>query len=154
MNIRPDDLTDPAVHALLEEHMASMRALSPPESVHALDLARLRHPSITFWIAWDGATLLGCGALRELDPLHGEIKSMRTPSALRRRGAGKAILNHIIAVAHQRGYQRLSLETGPQEGFAQAHALYLGAGFIDTGPFGDYQPDPFSRFLTLPLPQA
>ena len=151
MQIRQDDLTHPAIHALLEEHLASMRALSPPESVHALDLDKLRQPSITFWSAWEGDTLVGCGAMRELDPLHGEIKSMRTPSALRRRGAGKAMLNHIIGVARQRGYQRLSLETGPQQGFAEAHALYLAAGFVDTGPFGDYRPDAFSRFLTLSL---
>jgi len=151
MEIRLDDLTHPAIHALLEEHLASMRALSPAESVHALDLARLRDPSISFWTAWEGDTLLGCGAVRELDPLHGEIKSMRTPAALRRRGAGKAILQHIIAVARARGYQRLSLETGPQQGFSEAHALYLGAGFVDTGPFGDYKPDAFSRFLTLKL---
>jgi putative acetyltransferase len=151
MDIRLDDLTHPAIHALLEEHMAGMRALSPPECVFALDLDKLRDPSISFWSAWDGATLTGCGALRELDPLHGEIKSMRTPNALRRRGAGKAILHHIMQVARTRGYQRLSLETGAPAGFAAAHALYLGAGFVETGPFGDYQADPFSRFYTLAL---
>jgi len=151
MHIRRDDLTHPAVQALLEEHLAGMRALSPPECVFALDLDKLRHPSISFWCAWDGETLTGCGALRELDPEHGEIKSMRTPDALRRRGAGKAILQHIIAVARQRGYRRLSLETGAPAGFAAAHALYRDAGFVETGPFGDYQPDPFSRFYTLAL---
>ena len=151
MDIRIDDLTDPAVHALLEEHMAGMRALSPPESVFALDLDALRDPSITFWSAWEGQQLVGIGALRELDAGHAEIKSMRTPNALRRRGAGRAMLNHIIAVARERGYQRLSLETGPQEGFAAAHNLYLDAGFVDTGPFGDYPENPFSRFLTLDL---
>lgn len=151
MDIRLDNLTHPAVHALLEEHMAGMRALSPPECVFALDLDKLRHPSISFWSAWEGDTLTGCGALRELDPAHGEIKSMRTPDALRRRGAGKAILQHIIAEARQRGYRRLSLETGAPGGFAAAHALYAGAGFVETGPFGDYQPDPFSRFYTLAL---
>lgn len=151
MDIRIDDLTHPAIHALLEEHLASMRAQSPAESVHALDLSKLRDPSITFWTAWDDDTLVGCGAVRELDATHGEIKSMRTPAALRRRGAGKAILQHIIDVARQRGYRRLSLETGSQDSFAAAHALYLGAGFVDTGPFGDYRPDRHSRFLTLEL---
>lgn len=151
MAIRLDDLTHPAVHALLEQHMADMRALSPPECVFALDLDKLRHPSITFWSAWDGATLSGCGALRELDPRHGDIKSMRTPNALRRRGAGKAILQHIILIARTRGYQRLSLETGAPAGFAAAHALYLGAGFVETAPFGHYQANPFSRFYTLEL---
>lgn len=151
MDIRIDELTHPAIHALLEEHLASMRAQSPAESVHALDLSKLRDPAITFWTAWDDDTLVGCGAVRELDATHGEIKSMRTPAALRRRGAGKAILQHIIDVARQRGYQRLSLETGSQDSFAAAHALYLGAGFVDTGPFGDYRPDRHSRFLTLEL---
>lgn len=151
MDIRIDDLTHPVIHALLEEHLASMRAQSPAESVHALDLSKLRDPAITFWTAWDDDTLVGCGAVRELDATHGEIKSMRTPAALRRRGAGKAILQHIIDVARQRGYRRLSLETGSQDSFAAAHALYLGAGFVDTGPFGDYRPDRHSRFLTLEL---
>lgn len=151
MEIRQDDLTSPAVHALLEEHMEGMRALSPPESVFALDLDALRDPSITFWSAWEGPQLVGVGALRELDAGHAEIKSMRTPNALRRRGAGRAMLEHIIAVARERGYQRLSLETGPQEGFSAAHNLYLAAGFVDTGPFGDYPANPFSRFLTLDL---
>jgi putative acetyltransferase len=151
MDIRLDDLTHPAIHALLEEHLASMRALSPPECVFALDLDKLRQPGISFWTAWEGDTLVGCGAVRELDATHGEIKSMRTPAALRRRGAGKAILQHIVAVARERGYRRLSLETGAPEGFAAAHALYRDAGFVETGPFGDYKPDPFSRFMTLQL---
>lgn len=151
MDIRPDDLTHPAIHALLDEHLASMRAQSPPGSVHALDLTALRHPSISFWSAWEGDAPIGCGALREIDPGQGEIKSMRTPAALRRRGAGKALLQHILAEARRRGYTRVSLETGVQDSFAAAHALYLGAGFVDCGPFGGYQPDPHSRFLTLPL---
>ena len=151
MDIRLDDLRHPAVHALLEEHMAGMRALSPPECVFALDLAKLRDPAISFWTAWEGPGLIGCGAVRELDPTHGEIKSMRTPNALRRRGAGKAILQHIIAAARRRGYQRLSLETGTHPGFDAAHTLYLEAGFVDCGPFGDYQRDPHSRFFTLHL---
>lgn len=148
MHIRPDDLTHPAIHALLEEHLESMRAQSPPESVHALDLDRLRDPSITFWSAWEGDTLLGCGAVRELDPTHGEIKSMRTPNAQRRRGAGRAILAHIISEAARRGYTRLSLETGAQAGFVPAHTLYEQAGFVRCGPFGDYREDPNSVFMT------
>jgi putative acetyltransferase len=151
MDIRLDDLTHPAIHALLEEHLASMRAQSPRDSVHALDLDRLRHPSISFWTAWDGDVLIGCGALRELDAGHGEFKSMRTPAALRRRGAGKALLQHIVAEGRRRGYAHLSLETGVQESFAPAHALYMGAGFVDCGPFGDYKADVNSRFLTLAL---
>src|SRR2546423_1865546 len=101
-----------------------MYEISPPESVHALDLTKLRSPDITFWTIWDNSLLLGCGALKELTPMHGEVKSMRTPKALRRRGAGRAILAQIIAEARRRGYRRLSLETGSQEAFAVAQKLY------------------------------
>jgi putative acetyltransferase len=151
MKIHLDDLTHPAVHALLEEHLRSMYALSPPESVHALDLDRLRAPGITFWSAWDGDRLLGCGALRELDTRHGEIKSMRTPQAARRRGAGRAILAHIVGIARARGYERLSLETGSTDAFEPARRLYESAGFTRCGPFGDYGEDPHSTFMTLRL---
>src|ERR1700722_18837801 len=120
MRIELDDLSRPEIHALLNEHLRNMYELSPPESVHALDLDRLRSPEITFWTAWEGAQLIGCGALKELDALQGEIKSMRTPEALRRRGAGRAILKHIIAVARTRRYQRLSLETGSMAAFTAA----------------------------------
>lgn len=148
MQIRPDNLSDPAIHALLEEHLRDMHAQSPCESVHALDLDGLRHPSITFWSAWDDTLLLGCAALRELDAGHGEIKSMRTPTAQRRRGAGRALLDHIIAEARARGYRRLSLETGAQAGFLPAQRLYEQAGFVRCGPFGSYGDDPNSVFMT------
>jgi putative acetyltransferase len=151
MEIRVDDLTHPAVHALLQEHLDDMHALSPRESVHALDLDRLRDPSITFWTAWDADTLLGCGALKALDATHGEIKSMRTPRALRRRGAGRAILEHILAEARARGYARVSLETGSLDAFVPAHRLYEAAGFTRCGPFGEYKPDRHSVFMTLAL---
>ena len=151
MRIELDDLSRPEIHALLSEHLRNMYEVSPPESVHALDLDRLRSPEITFWTAWDGTLLIGCGALKELDSLHGEIKSMRTPQALRRRGAGRAILNHIIAVARTRGYQRLSLETGSMEAFRPAQKLYESAGFSFCGPFGVYREDPNSAFMTLRL---
>ena len=151
MRIQTDDLTGPAIHALLEEHLANMHELSPPESVHALDLSRLRSPDITFWTAWDADVLLGCGALRELAPAHGEVKSMRTPRALRRRGAGRAMLRHIVDEARARGYRRLSLETGSQDGFEPARTLYRSFGFVPCGPFGDYREDPNSFFMTLEL---
>jgi putative acetyltransferase len=143
-----DDLSRPAIHALLNEHLQSMYALSPPESVHALDLDKLRQPDITFWSAWEGALLLGCGALKELDAGHGEVKSMRTPAAQRRQGAGRALLAHIIDVAQSRGYQRLSLETGAMEAFKPAQKLYESFGFVYCGPFGDYRDDPHSVFMT------
>lgn len=151
MNLEVDDLSRPAIHALLNEHLQSMYALSPPESVHALDLEKLRKPEITFWSAWEGPLLLGCGALKELDQRHGEVKSMRTPSALRRRGAGRAILAHIVAAAKSRSYERLSLETGTMAAFKPAHRLYESFGFTYCGPFGDYVDDPNSVFMTLRL---
>lgn len=152
MQIRIDDLASNEVHALLNEHLQNMHELSPPESVHALDLDKLRCPEVTFWTAWDGPTLMGCGALKELDSTHGEIKSMRTPSALRRRGAGRLILGHIIAVAKSRGYQRLSLETGSSDAFKPAQQLYEQSGFYRCGPFGDYVEDPYSVFMTITWP--
>lgn len=151
MRIEIDDLSRPEIHALLSEHQRDMHALSPPESVHALDLERLRKPEITFWSAWDGSALLGCGALKQLDPEHGEIKSMRTPSASRRRGAGRAILAHILQEARARGYSRLSLETGAMEAFLPAQRLYESVGFTYCGPFGEYSEDPNSVFMTLRL---
>lgn len=154
MQIRVDDLRGPEIIALLEEHLANMYELSPPESVHALDLAKLRVPEITFWTVWDDGALVGCGALKELDPAHGEIKSMRTPKALRRRGAGRAMLTHIVDTARARGYRRLSLETGSQPGFEPARSLYRSFGFTDTGPFADYVEDPHSVFMTLVLDPA
>jgi putative acetyltransferase len=151
MKIEIDDLRRPEIHALLDEHLRSMRTLSPPESVHALDLDRLRAPGITFWSAWDGSLLLGCGALKELDSSHGEVKSMRTPEAARRRGAGRALLAHIVGEARARGYRRLSLETGSSVAFLPARQLYASAGFTACGPFGDYVEDPNSAFMALCL---
>lgn len=151
MQIEIDDLTRPEIHALLDEHLQSMYASSPRESVHALDLEQLRAPGITFWSAWEGRLLLGCGALKELAPKHGEVKSMRTPAALRRQGAGRALLSHIIGVARSRCYERLSLETGSMEAFSPARILYECAGFAYCGPFGDYKEDPHSVFMTMNL---
>lgn len=151
MHIERDDLTRPQVHALLREHLANMHAWSPAESVHALDLDRLRTPEITFWTAWDQGDLVACGALKELTPVHGEIKSMRTPDALRRRGSGRAMLVHIIGQARERRYQRLSLETGSQDEFIPARTLYRSFGFTECGPFADYRLDPYSVFMTLAL---
>lgn len=146
-----DDLRGPEVRALLEQHLRHMHELSPPESVHALDLERLRHPSITFWTVWSGTDLLGCGALKELDPAHGEIKSMRTADAHRRKGVGRAMLQHIVAEARARSYARLSLETGSQPQFLAARQLYESLGFTYCSPFADYVDDPNSVFMTQVL---
>jgi putative acetyltransferase len=151
MRIETDDLSRPQVHALLEEHLANMYELSPPEQVFALDLNRLRADDITFWIVWEEELLLGCGALKELTPSHGEIKSMRTPAAARGRGAGRTILSHIVTVAQQRGYSKLSLETGTHPAFEPAHNLYRSKGFVVSGPFGSYLPNEHSVFMELCL---
>jgi putative acetyltransferase len=151
MLIEVDDLSRPAVHALLNEHLQSMHELSPPESVHALDLEKLRQPGITFWTAWEGQVLLGCGALKQLDAKHAEVKSMRTPHAHRRKGVGQAMLAHIIHVARSRSYQRLSLETGSMDAFKPAQRLYESFGFSYCGPFNGYRQDPNSVFMTLRL---
>lgn len=149
--IREDDLIGPEIAALLREHLDDVARHSPPESIHALDLAGLRGPDITFWSAWDGRELVGCGALRELDAGHAEVKSMRTASAHRRRGVAAAVLEHLLHVARERGYRRLSLETGSMAAFAPAHALYARFGFERCGPFADYVDDPNSIFMTRSL---
>jgi len=151
MRIEVDDLSRPEVHALLREHLTSMYELSPPESVHALDINGLRSPDITFWTVWEGSVLLACGALKELGPTHGEVKSMRTPLQQRRKGAGRAILTHIVGEARARGYRRLSLETGSMDAFKPAQQLYESFGFVYCGPFGSYRPDPNSVFMSLEL---
>jgi putative acetyltransferase len=149
--IRPDDLSGPEVAALLREHLDGVAGHSPPESIHALDLDGLRAPDVTFWSVWDGAALVGCGALKELDPDHGELKSMRTASAHLRKGVAATLLRHMLDVARQRAYRRLSLETGSQAAFAPARALYARFGFEPTGPFADYVDDPNSVFMTRAL---
>ena len=154
MHIEVDDLSRPEVHALLSEHLANMHELSPPENVFALDLPRLRVPEITFWTVWDDGLLLGCGALKELSPQQGEIKSMRTPRLHRRRGAGRAVLNQIIGEARRRGYRTLHLETGSHPAFETAQKLYADVGFVRCGPFGEYKEDPNSVFMSLQLGQG
>jgi putative acetyltransferase len=151
MRIIEDDLSSARVAALLGEHLEGMTRHSPPDSVHALDLARLRAQDIAFWTVWDGAKLLGRGALKELDARHGEIKSMRTANAYVGQGVGTAILSHIIEESVRRSYFRLSLETGSGPAFEPALSLYKVFGFNYCGPFGDYRTDPFSQFMTLEL---
>lgn len=151
MEIKVDDLSGPEIRELLEEHLANMRKISPPESIHALPLERLREPEITFWTAWENGELLGCGALKELDAQHGEIKSMRTSSRHLRKGVAKSLLDYIIGEAARRGYRRLSLETGSMEAFDPARQLYCRAGFTFCEPFADYIEDPNSVFMTKEL---
>ena len=151
MRIIEDDLSRAEVVALLREHLDDMVRHSPPGSVHALDAGALRAPDVTFWTAWDGAQLLGCGALKQLHRGHGEIKSMRTARAHLGQGVATALLSHLIDESVRRLYARLSLETGSGPAFDAALALYEKFGFEYCGPFAGYREDPFSRFMTLDL---
>ncbi len=151
MDIRVDDLSSPEITRLLQEHLRSVALHSPPESVHALDVEALRKPEITVWSAWQGSELLGCGALKELDPQHGEVKSMRTASVHLRKGVAARLMRHILEEAQKRCYRRLSLETGSMEAFAPARSLYARFGFEPCGPFADYVEDPYSVFMTREL---
>lgn len=148
MRIETGDLDDPRIIALLGKHLETMRAASPPESVHALDLSGLKKPEISFWAIWGGETLFGVGALKTLDAAHGEIKSMHTAGAARKRGIGQTMLDHIIATARVRGMTRLSLETGSMDAFLPARSLYARNGFAICAPFGDYWDDPASICMT------
>jgi putative acetyltransferase len=151
MNIKTDDLSGSEIYELLQEHLQSMRRHSPPESIHALDIEALRKPEITFWSVWDGGELLGCGALKEIDFQHAEIKSMRTSSLHLRKGVAKNLLDYIIKEAKRRGYSQLSLETGSMEAFEPARKLYANFGFRYCEPFADYVEDPYSVFMTREL---
>jgi putative acetyltransferase len=151
MEIKIDDLSGGEIAELLEEHLQDMARHSPPESIHALDLEKLRKQDITFWCAWEGAELAGCCALKELDMHHGEVKSMRTASSHLRKGVAKQLLQHITEEAVRRGYTRLSLETGSMPAFQPARSLYAHSGFQYCEPFSDYIADTNSVFMTKKL---
>ena len=151
MEITVDDPLRDDVLVLLDEHLADMRATSPPESVHALDPHALVGPGLTFWTLRDDGALLGCAALKEIDPGHAEIKSMRTTAAARRRGVASRLLDHVLEAARERGYLRISLETGTQDFFAPARSLYASRGFVECGPFAQYVVDPNSAFFSRTL---
>jgi putative acetyltransferase len=151
LRIVPGDLTDPRIVDLLETHVTTALAQSPRESCHAFDVSGLQRPEVSFWAAWQGDALLGVGALMDLGAGHGEVKSMHTAKSARGRGVGGAMVRHIVATARERGYRRLSLETGSMDYFAPARALYAQHGFTLCGPFEGYRPDPNSVFLTLAL---
>ncbi len=150
-SIREDDLTNDRVVELVLDHKKAMLAISPKESVHALDLEELRSSDISFWTIWDGDALMGCGDLKALNELEGEIKSMRTHVSYLRQGIAGKMLDHIIRNAKARGYKRLYLETGSRDEFIPAHKLYEKYGFSNCGPFADYVEDDHSRFMYLEL---
>lgn len=149
--VRQDDLSTDAVKELVSEHLAGMHASSPPGYSHALGAGALRQPSVTFWTAWLGDALCGCGALQELDASTGEIKSMRTRPDFLRRGVGQAILDTVEHTARQRGYTHLYLETGTGPAFEAAHAFYQRNGYTWTGPFGAYTATAFNVFMVKRL---
>lgn len=151
LRIVVDDLSGPEIAAFLEDHIAEMKAVTPPGSKHALDLDGLRRPEITFWSVYDGETLAGCGALKQLDAEHGEIKSMRVAPSHRSRGVASTLLRHILDEARLRGISRVSLETGSFAFFEPARRLYASHGFAECGPFASYREDPNSVFMTRVL---
>ncbi|WP_133501716.1 GNAT family N-acetyltransferase [Cognatilysobacter terrigena] len=154
MDVRTGQLDHPAVIALLGAHLAALAKLSPAESMHALDIDRLKSPDVTFWTAWDDDSVAGCAALKHLDTHHGELKSMRTAATHLRRGVASKLLDVVIDEARRRGYTRLSLETGTAAEFTPAHTLYRRAGFVACTPFADYVDDPNSTFMRLNLAPA
>jgi putative acetyltransferase len=151
MRIIHGDFNDRRVLDLLQIHLTSARAETAPGSAHALDISGLQSPDISFWTIWDNQTLWGFGGLKRLSANHGEIKSMHIAEAMRRRGAGSAMLRHIIAAARAKGMSRLSLETGSWEYFGPARELYRSHGFVECPPFADYVLDPNSVFMSLDL---
>jgi len=151
IEIRVDDLAGEAIRALIAFHLDGMHDTSPPESVHALDIDGLRHPSITFWSAWIGGELAGIAALKSIDAERGELKSMRVDDRFRGSGVGRALLRHLIAEARRRGMTSLWLETGSPDDFVPAQRLYESEGFTRCGPFEGYTDDPFSVFMTRAL---
>ncbi|HRX36214.1 MAG TPA: GNAT family N-acetyltransferase [Aestuariivirga sp.] len=148
MDIRLGNLDDARIVSLLRYHFDKCHEVTPPGSAHVFDISRLKATDVDFFAAWDGDTLLGIGAVKYLDSTHGEVKSMHTSEAARRRGIGSTILKHIVEAARAKGIRRLSLETGSFGYFEPARTLYRSHGFTDCEPFGDYKPDPNSSFLT------
>ena len=148
LHIKIDDLKGEEIKSLLKEHLKDMHLHSPEESCHALDLNALKAPNITFWTAWVEGDLAGCGALKELNKYHGEIKSMRTSRSCLRQGVAEKLLSHILTEAKIRSYSQMSLETGSMDVFIPALTLYNRFGFNDCAPFDNYKEDPNSIFMT------
>lgn len=151
LDFRVDDLSGPATQELVKRHLAGMHENSPPESVHAFDIDKLRQPGVVFWSGWVDGEIAVMGALKKLDAENGEIKSMRVADAYLGKGAGRAMLDHILSEARRANLRWLWLETGSTPAFDAALKLYERAGFRFCGPFGSYKDDPFSRFMTLAL---
>ncbi|MFE1767149.1 GNAT family N-acetyltransferase [Streptomyces angustmyceticus] len=151
MKIVVDDLSGPRIAEFLDEHVREMRSITPLESKHALDLDALRGPEVTFWSVMDDDTVVGCGAVKRLDTVHAELKSMRAAPARKRSGIASLLLHHILTETRRMGFTRLSLETGADEFFLPARKLYEKFGFAYCAPFATYRPDPNSAFMTRKL---
>ncbi len=151
MKIMLDDLKGVEIKEFLKDHLLEVSRYLPPESIHVIDIASLQKPNITFWSIWDEANIVGCGALKELDPKHAEIKSMRIASTHRKKGVASRLLKHIINEARKRNYAQISVETGSMDAFFPARRLYMKHGFQDSEPFGEYIEDPNSIFMTMYL---
>ncbi len=147
LTFRVDDLSGKEARALVARHLAGMHQHSPPESIHAFDVEKLRQPGVTFWTAWVEGEIACCGALKQLDAERGELKSMRVADAFLGRGYGRAMLEHLVAQARAAGMRSLWLETGSAPAFTPALRLYESAGFVRCGPFDGYVEDPFSIFM-------
>lgn len=146
-----DDPTASDVRALVERHLQFARATTPPEHVFALDLDGLKDPAVTFFTYRVNGDVIGMAALKRLDDSHAELKSMHTAAEARGQGVGRALVDHIVAVARERGYRRVSLETGAGPAFEAARSLYASASFTPCEAFGDYRPTPLSAYMTLSL---
>ncbi len=151
IRIKPANLDSTEFTALIDTHAELMLSLSPPGSCHFLPMDGLRTPDVSVWEMRDGDVLVGCGALKEISATHGELKSMHTLAIRRGAGLGRKMLDHILAEARQRGYHRISLETGSMDGFKPSRTLYQSNGFEICPPFEDYVEDPNSVFMTLEL---
>ena len=151
MEIKIDDLSDPRIEVFLNEHLEDMKAVSPPESKHALDIDGLRMPDVTFWSVWEESQLVGCGALKELSSAQAEIKSMRVAEKYRGKGIASTLLSHMLSAATEKGYRNVSLETGSMAYFEPARQLYQKHGFEYCEPFADYEVDIYSLFMSKAL---
>jgi putative acetyltransferase len=150
-SINQDDPRNEDVVSLLQRHLDFARSVTPPEDVHALDLDGLSGPDITFVSLRDGERLLGIGAIKQLDPIHVELKSIHTAQEARGKGVGRAIVEHLIGLARERGAGRVSLETGSMDEFAPSRSLYSRVGFVECGPFAEYVPSRNSTYMTMEL---
>ncbi len=151
MELREGGLDDRRVIDLITYHQTEARAATPQDNAHAMGADGLRHPDISFWGVWEGDDLLGIGAIRQLSPDHGELKSMRTAPHALRRGVARMMLDHLVGLARTRGYARVSLETGTAPMFEPANRMYEAAGFVDGPVFGGYPESPHNRFMTLKI---